>query len=687
MERTIPRAAIHVGNEKKSLSAQVGNEAERRGWDRAVYRQKNADKDKNNHYNFSRKRLNFEVVKRGKFAPLGKNPVPLHERIQKRLDELGFKPYMDAKHPDQVSSNSPNCTVGMIFSGDHDVMNRLAFGDQKIDTSDPNADHSRVRLEDGIFEWAKDTYDFACRKWGEENIISFAVHCDETSVHAHVQTIPVERVKKRGRIGSKYIKKDNPNIVLSTKEWKALPKEERDDYDKQTASKAEVDRVSYAKVWGETRKEKSEYLSHLHTDYHNEVGKKYGLARGIPYNELTEEEKRGRRHKNKVVLEAERQAKEALGKVEKYAVLATIDKKELTFPLLNIKQPIEEAKKTVAKELGIPIPAIIGQKTWREERVSNINNAVESLVKAINTARDKQNECVRNSVNKTYAYYMQNLNKLIAENKTLKTENEALKVENAHVKERISQLDDNAVKRVTAQKNKEIDSLESQLADARKELDRLNGDYNALMSKYKYIVLQWDDLKQQPEIIEAMGRVEKRKAQEVENQKRLEEEKRREEQARRDRFQGVLNRFISEGHNLLHTFAQSDRINFSEVESNTIYYGVMAAATKLGIRLDSSKGIESATDKFLANQDWSGCTGFRRECVTNWTKLFAARDVEWKETTIDNFLSLVDHLSCSADTYISLSGSNGCADQLTNWDGTLKVGLGAVPRKSKGLIK
>ena len=145
MERTIPRAAIHVGNEKKSLSAQVGNEAERRGWDRAVYRQKNADKDKNNHYNFSRKRLNFEVVKRGKFAPLGKNPVPLHERIQKRLDELGFKPYMDAKHPDQVSSNSPNCTVGMIFSGDHDVMNRLAFGDQKIDTSDPNADHSRVR--------------------------------------------------------------------------------------------------------------------------------------------------------------------------------------------------------------------------------------------------------------------------------------------------------------------------------------------------------------------------------------------------------------------------------------------------------------------------------------------------------------------------------------------------------------
>ena len=46
-----------------------------------------------------------------------------------------------------------------------------------------------------------------------------------------------------------------------------------------------------------------------------------------------------------------------------------------------------------------------------------------------------------------------------------------------------------------------------------------------------------------------------------------------------------------------------------------------------------------------------------------------------------NFLAFVDHMSCSADTYVSLGGSNGCADQLTNWDGTQKVGLGAVLRK------
>ena len=674
MQNNIPRAAIHVGKDKKSFSAQVGNEAERRGWDENVYRLKNADKEKNNHYNFSRKNLNFEIVKDGNIVPLGSNPIPLHERIQMRLDELEFKPYMDARHPDQVSKNSPNCTVGMIFSGDHDVLYNLTFGNQRIDTANPDADHSHIVLQQGIYKWAKDTYDFACRKWGEENIISFAVHCDETSIHAHVQTIPVEKVKKRGRIGSKYVNKNNPDIVLSTKEWRALPKEKRNNYTKQTASKDVVECVSYAKVWGETRKAKSEYLSQLHTDYHNEVGCKYGLARGIPYNELSEEEKRGRRHKNKIVLEAERQAKAALDKVEKYAVLATIDKQELTFPLLNIKTPVQEAMDAVKKELAIPIPALIGQKTWREERTTNINDAIKALVNAINAERDKQNEGVRTSVNKTYTYYMQNLNRLIKENKSLEAENQALKEENANVKERISQLDENAVKRVATEKDEVISRLRRQLSAARDELTDIGKDYNALMSKYRYIVLQWNEMKQQPEIIEVLERVEKRKQEEA--------AAKQEEQAKQHRYQSIIDRFINEGHDALKSFSKTERIDFNEKEANAIYYGIMATVSKHDLPLDSAKRVEAATDKFLAGMTWDDCSNFRKECVTSWTKLFATKGVVYTEPLCQSFLAFVDHMSCSASTYVSLGGSRGCADQLTNWDGTQKIGLGA-PTKRK----
>ena len=670
MERNIPRAAIHVGTDKKSFSSQVGNEAERRGWNEKRYQLKNADIDKNNHYNYSRKRLNFEIVKGGKIVPLGSLSVPLHERLQHRLDELGFKPYMDAKRPDQVSRNSPNCTVGIIFSGDHDVLNRLAFGEQKLNTSDPNADHSKVTLHKGIYDWALDTYRFACEKWGEENVIGFDVHCDETSIHAHVQTVPVEQVKKRGRIGSKYIHKDNPEKVLSTKEWRALPKEERDNYTKSEAAKGVVERVSYAKVWGERAKDKSQYLSQLHTDYYNKVGHKYGLARGFSYDELSEEEKRGRKHKNKVVLEAERQAKIALDKVEKYAVLATIDKKELTIPLLNIKAPVQEAMNAVKKELAIPIPTLIGQKTWREERVANIYAAIKALVAAINAGRDKQNEDVRKSVNKTYTYYMQNLNKQIEENKSLRAENDALKTENNKVKQRISQLDEKAVERVT-----------TQLVYAKEELASAKSYNTTLMEMYNDLKARWNAIWQEPEMTDAWRRVEARKEKETKEKARQEDEAKRESMARQNRYIGVLDKFIHEGHEALSSFAKTDRVNFNEKESASIYYGIMASAVKHNIGLDSKASIDSAAKRFLSGMSWKGFTDFKQECVTSWTKLFATNEVQFTDNAIDNFLAFVDHMSCSADTYVSLGGSNGCADQLTNWDGTQKVGLGAVLRK------
>ena len=670
MERNIPRAAIHVGTDKKSFSSQVGNEAERRGWDEKRYQLKNADIDKNNHYNYSRKRLNFEIVKDGKIVPLGSQSVLLHERLQHRLDELGFKPYVDAKRPDQVSRNSPNCTVGIIFSGDHDVLNRLAFGEQKLNTSDPNADHSKVVLQKGIYDWALDTYRFACEKWGEENVIGFDVHCDETSIHAHVQTVPVEQVRKRGRIGSKYIHKDNPEKVLSTKEWRALPKEERDNYTKSEATKGVVEKVSYAKVWGERAKDKSQYLSQLHTDYYNKVGHKYGLARGFSYEELSEEEKRGRKHKNKVVLEAERQAKVALGKVEKYAVLATIDKKELTFPLLNIKAPVQEAMNAVRKELAIPIPALIGQKTWREERVTNINAAIKDLVVAINAERDKQNEGVRKSVNKTYTYYMQNLNKQIEENKSLRAENDALKAENAKVKQRISQLDEKAVDRVTTQ----LDYAKEELASSK--------IYNAaLQEKCNELKERWNAIWQEPEMTDAWKQVEARKEREMNEKATLKAEAERERQARQSRYIGVLDKFINEGHGALSSFAKTERINFDEKEAASIYYGIMASAAKHYIGLDSKAGIESAAKKFLSDMPWRGFTDFQQECITSWTKLFATNEVQFTDNAIDYFLAFVDHMSCSADTYVSLGGSNGCADQLTNWDGTQKIGLGSMNNK------
>jgi hypothetical protein len=102
--------------------------------------------------------------------------------------------------------------------------------------------------------------------------------------------------------------------------------------------------------------------------------------------------------------------------------------------------------------------------------------------------------------------------------------------------------------------------------------------------------------------------------------------------------------------------------------------------------LDSKACIDSAAKSFLSGMSWNGFTDFKQECVTSWTKLFATNEVQFTNNAIDTFLAFVDYMSCSADTYVSLGGSNGCADQLTNWDGTQKVGLGSIPqKKEKGL--
>ena len=107
----------------------------------------------------------------------------------------------------------------------------------------------------------------------------------------------------------------------------------------------------------------------------------------------------------------------------------------------------------------------------------------------------------------------------------------------------------------------------------------------------------------------------------------------------------------------------------------------MAVARKMELRLGTKEGITSAVNNFLSGISWRDCSKFNEECVTNWTHLFAERDVTYEPSIINNFTSFVDYMSCKTETYTSLGGSNGCADQLTNWDETKNTGLETITKK------
>lgn len=227
------------------------------------------------------------------------------------------------------------------------------------------------------------------------------------------------------------------------------------------------------------------------------------------------------------------------------------------------------------------------------------------------------------------------------------------------LKYRLTLIDENAVERLRNAKNAET----SRADKAESELDSLRSAYHNLLRK-------WNALWMEPEYNEAARKVKERKEREA----RLTEEK-------QDRYQNILNCFIAEGHAALRPFALSNRTNFNDKEAASIYYGIIAVAHKMKLSLGTKEGITSAVNNFLSGMSWSDCSKFNVECVTGWTHLFAERDVTYEPSIIDNFISFVDYMSCNAETYTSLGGSNGCADQLTNWDGTKKLGLGSQTKK------
>ena len=222
------KQAMHV-EAGKSFGTAEANENERRWNDDKIDRK---NQDPTNHYDKTRMKLNFEIGPDGKVHPLGYQEKSLEVRLQERLAELGWKPFK----PD--SKIQPNCCAKFIFGGNHDRTLEMAFGTQTVNL-DKGADNSHLQRCPEIEQWAKDVYDWCARRYGQENIIGFQVHLDESSPHIHALIVPVGQRSKSGR-----------------------------------------ECVMWSAKFGKTRYEYGQILREMHTSLYDEVGSKYGLERG-----------------------------------------------------------------------------------------------------------------------------------------------------------------------------------------------------------------------------------------------------------------------------------------------------------------------------------------------------------------------------------------------------------------------
>ena len=310
------KQAMHV-EAGKSFGTSEANENERRWNDDKIDRK---NQDPTNHYDKTRMKLNFEIGPDGKVHPLGYQEKSLEVRLQERLTELGWKPFkLDSKI-------QPNCCAKFIFGGNHDRTLEMAFGPQTVNL-DKGADNSHLQRCPEIEQWAKDVYDWCTKRYGQENIIGFQVHLDESSPHIHALIVPVGQRAKSGR-----------------------------------------ECVMWSAKFGKSRYEYGHILREMHTSLYEEVGSKYGLERGDSI------EGRNVNHLSKrdYIRKLSKDAKQAEKAVKGLQSMI----RHLESKILSYNQQLEKAEQELASG-KITLDRYESQKTDIQKLIAEYQNKLE----------------------------------------------------------------------------------------------------------------------------------------------------------------------------------------------------------------------------------------------------------------------------------------------------------------------
>lgn len=137
------------------------------------------------NYDPTRSQLNFEVAKGGKVQPIDTS-MSVTQRMALRLAELGIE------DPNRGLETPKYRTLAkFIFGGSRERMHELAFGGKDVVDLSKGADNSGVTRQKAIEDWAVDMYNYVAQNYGEDNIVGFYVHLDETNPHIHCTLLPI----------------------------------------------------------------------------------------------------------------------------------------------------------------------------------------------------------------------------------------------------------------------------------------------------------------------------------------------------------------------------------------------------------------------------------------------------------------------------------------------------------------
>ena len=202
----------------------------------------------------------------------------------------------------------------------------MAFGTQIVNLN-KGADNSHLQRYPEIEQWAKDVYDWCARRYGEENIIGFQVHLDESSPHIHALIVPVGQRAKSGR-----------------------------------------ECVMWSAKFGKNRYEYGRILREMHTSLYEEVGSKYGLERGDSIEGRNVQHLHKRDYIRKLAKEAKQSEKAVKG-------LQTMIRR-LEAQIFRAQSQLEEIEKSLASG-KIALQEYEIQKTRIQKQISEYQSKLE----------------------------------------------------------------------------------------------------------------------------------------------------------------------------------------------------------------------------------------------------------------------------------------------------------------------
>jgi len=437
----------------------------------------------------------------------------------------------------------------------------------------------------------------------------------------------------------------------------------------------------------------------MHTDYYNEVGRKYGLERGDDIAMLPGEERRERVHKSKDVLEAERQAKEAIIKsqmeherlegqkekmagevqdmkrqkesleeqndklkgviqnkeqhkeklessisqLEDYAAALDIKEEDLIVPTLKTNLLVKKAWDDILEELVKPIPAF-GQKEWREDRRKAIKTILTDLQTALMQAKDVQKQDILKLGKALYNKAMQNVRAIIEQNKQLQKENGRLTEENDILRKRIASMDENAITRLREKKDAEIKELQERLGKAESEAVRSGNKAYSEHQRAENAEKKLREMLDIPEIKEIWESIQRNK----------------------EDFSKQIDKWIEDGVAAIRDYADGKDNDFQPEAGNAVAWGIIAEALGYGLDPTDEKQRKIAAAYLLEKVSWTGISSdFKIE-------LTAARTRQLCDAmTVSKGLMANLFLAAGGRGGIS-TGGGGSNGELTNWDGTKK---------------